>query len=103
MKETLQQRTSVLEEHQAAVKTTITKRRHIERLKASSNIRPDRVDEALEEMEEVITPLIQIVFCLLTAFVRRINTSNYLPEGWTVSPRISTERCIDTPVFLKRT
>ncbi|KAF8521831.1 Vps5 C terminal like-domain-containing protein [Gautieria morchelliformis] len=51
-KETLQQRTSVLEEHQAAVKTTIAKRRHIERLKASSNIRPDRVDEALEEMEE---------------------------------------------------
>lgn len=53
--ETLQQRTSVLEEHQAAVKTTIAKRRYIERLKASSNIRPDRVDEALEEMEEVST------------------------------------------------
>ncbi|KAL0949276.1 hypothetical protein HGRIS_009354 [Hohenbuehelia grisea] len=51
-KETLQQRTGVLEEYQAAVKTTISKRRHIERLKASSNIRPDRVDEALEEMEE---------------------------------------------------
>jgi hypothetical protein len=54
IKETLQQRTSVLEEHQAAVKTTIAKRRHIERLKGSSNIRPDRVDEALEEMEEVM-------------------------------------------------
>ncbi|KAJ8488234.1 hypothetical protein ONZ45_g14035 [Pleurotus djamor] len=51
-KETLQQRTGVLEEYQAAVKTTISKRRHIERLKASSNIRPDRVDDALEEMEE---------------------------------------------------
>jgi hypothetical protein len=51
-KETLLQRTGVLEEYQAAVKTTISKRRHIERLKASSNIRPDRVDEALEEMEE---------------------------------------------------
>ncbi|KAF8580603.1 hypothetical protein K439DRAFT_1356546 [Ramaria rubella] len=51
-KETLLQRTAVLEDHQAAVKTTIAKRRHIERLKASSNIRPDRVDEALEEMEE---------------------------------------------------
>jgi hypothetical protein len=52
-KETLQQRTSVLEEYQQAVKTTISKRRNIERLKASSNIRPEKVDEALEEMEEV--------------------------------------------------
>lgn len=51
-KETLLMRTGVLEEYQAAVKTTISKRRHIERLKASSNIRPDRVDEALEDMEE---------------------------------------------------
>lgn len=52
-KETLQMRTGVLEEYQAAVKTTISKRRQIERLKASSNIRPERVDEALEDMEEV--------------------------------------------------
>ncbi|KIJ56974.1 hypothetical protein M422DRAFT_238559 [Sphaerobolus stellatus SS14] len=51
-KETLMSRTAVLEEHQAAVKATIAKRRQIERLKASSNIRPDRVDEALEELEE---------------------------------------------------
>ncbi|KAE9409996.1 hypothetical protein BT96DRAFT_912886 [Gymnopus androsaceus JB14] len=51
-KETLQMRTGVLEEYQAAVKTTISKRRQIERLKASSNIRPERVDEALEEIEE---------------------------------------------------
>ncbi|KAF5363727.1 hypothetical protein D9756_000747 [Leucocoprinus leucothites] len=51
-KETLQMRTGVLEEYQAAVKTTISKRRHIERLKASSNIRPEKVDEALVDMEE---------------------------------------------------
>ncbi|KAJ8086895.1 Vacuolar protein sorting-associated protein 17 [Marasmius tenuissimus] len=51
-KETLQMRTGVLEEYQAAVKTTISKRRQIERLKASSNIRPDRVDDALEDIEE---------------------------------------------------
>ncbi|CAA7259639.1 unnamed protein product [Cyclocybe aegerita] len=51
-KETLQMRTGVLEEYQAAVKTTISKRRQIERLKASSNIRAERVDEALEEIEE---------------------------------------------------
>ncbi|KAL1946505.1 hypothetical protein VTO73DRAFT_14609 [Trametes versicolor] len=51
-KETLQQRTGVLEEYQAAVKATISKRRNMERLKASSNISPQRVDEALEEMEE---------------------------------------------------
>jgi hypothetical protein len=42
----------VLEEYQDAVKTTIAKRRNIERLKASSNIRPERVDDALEELEE---------------------------------------------------
>jgi hypothetical protein len=52
-KETLQQRTAVLEEYQVAVKSTISKRRHIERLKASTNIRADRVNEALEDMEEV--------------------------------------------------
>ncbi|PIL37328.1 hypothetical protein GSI_01021 [Ganoderma sinense ZZ0214-1] len=51
-KETLQQRTGVLEEYQAAVKATISKRRNMERLKASNNISPQRVDEALEEMEE---------------------------------------------------
>ncbi|EJD53953.1 hypothetical protein AURDEDRAFT_52534, partial [Auricularia subglabra TFB-10046 SS5] len=51
-RETLLQRAGVLEEHQAAVKNTIAKRRQIERLKASSNIRPDRVDEALEDLEE---------------------------------------------------
>lgn len=52
-KETLQQRTAVLEEYQAAVKSSISKRRHIERLKAGANIRPERVDEALEDLEEV--------------------------------------------------
>ncbi|RPD66970.1 hypothetical protein L226DRAFT_608237 [Lentinus tigrinus ALCF2SS1-7] len=51
-KETLQQRTAVLEEYQAAVKATISKRRNMERLKASTNISAQRVDEALEEMEE---------------------------------------------------
>ena len=52
-KETLQQRTAVLEEYQAAVKTTISKRRNIERLKASRSIGSDKVDEALEDLEEV--------------------------------------------------
>ena len=52
-KETLLQRTTVLEEYQTAVKTAISKRRNIERLKASSNIRPEKVDEALEDLEEV--------------------------------------------------
>lgn len=52
-KETLQSRTSVLEEYQAAVRATISKRRNMERLKASSNIRPEKVDDALEEMAEV--------------------------------------------------
>ena len=55
-KETLQQRTQVLEEYQTAVKNSISKRRNIERIKASSNIRPERVDEALEDLEEVRMP-----------------------------------------------
>ncbi|CEL63672.1 Vacuolar protein sorting-associated protein 17 OS=Schizosaccharomyces pombe (strain 972 / ATCC 24843) GN=vps17 PE=3 SV=1 [Rhizoctonia solani AG-1 IB] len=51
-KETLAQRTQVLEDYQSAVKSTIAKRRQIERLKQSSNIRPEKVDEALEDLEE---------------------------------------------------
>ncbi|EUC66433.1 vacuolar protein sorting-associated protein [Rhizoctonia solani AG-3 Rhs1AP] len=50
-KETLAQRTQVLEDYQSAVKSTIAKRRQIERLKQSSNIRPEKVDEALEDLE----------------------------------------------------
>ena len=42
----------MIEEYQEAVKATISKRRNIERLKASSNIRPERVDDALEDLEE---------------------------------------------------
>ncbi|EIW82305.1 Phox-like protein, partial [Coniophora puteana RWD-64-598 SS2] len=51
-KDTLQQRNGVLEEYQAAAKSAISKRKNIERLKASSTIRPERVDEALEDLEE---------------------------------------------------
>ncbi|KAL4076186.1 Vps5 C terminal like-domain-containing protein [Scleroderma citrinum] len=51
-KEALLQRAGVLEEYHAAVKAAVSKRKGIERLKASSNIRPERVDEALEELEE---------------------------------------------------
>ncbi|THG98326.1 hypothetical protein EW026_g3833 [Hermanssonia centrifuga] len=51
-KETLQQRTSVLEEYQTAVKTTISKRRNIERLKASRSIGAEKVDEALQDLQE---------------------------------------------------
>ncbi|KAF8338828.1 Vps5 C terminal like-domain-containing protein [Cantharellus anzutake] len=64
-KETLQQRSMALEEHQTAVKTAISKRRQIERLKASTNIRPERVDEAVEELkeasqiEEILTKRVQ--------------------------------------------
>ena len=68
-RETLQQRTAVLEEYQAAVKASISKRRNLERLKASSNIRSEKVDEALEEMEEVsITchqPSAAMLMCML--------------------------------------
>jgi hypothetical protein len=51
--ETLLQRTAVLEEYQSAAKVTITKRRTAERLKGSSNIASNKVDDAIDEMEEV--------------------------------------------------
>lgn len=76
-KETLQMRTGVLEEYQTAVKTTISKRRQIERLKASSNIRPERVDEALEEIEEVRNPWIDSRPLLSYSGHRRTSTSKY--------------------------
>lgn len=47
-KETRLRRTSALEEYQTAVTRSITKRTYIERLKSSSSIGPEKVDEALE-------------------------------------------------------
>ncbi|GAA5914129.1 retromer subunit VPS17 [Sporobolomyces salmoneus] len=52
-KETLSNRDSVSEEHRAAVKLTIQKRRNIEKLRSSAKeLRSDKVDEALEELDE---------------------------------------------------
>ncbi|GAA5942472.1 retromer subunit VPS17 [Sporobolomyces koalae] len=52
-KETLSNRDSVSEEHRTAVKTTIQKRRNIEKLRSSAKeLRSDKVDEALEELDE---------------------------------------------------
>ncbi|KAK4053406.1 Vacuolar protein sorting-associated protein 17 [Microbotryomycetes sp. JL201] len=51
-KETLSSRDHIVEEHRAAVKTTISKRKAIEKIKVSNNIRPERVDEALDELED---------------------------------------------------
>ncbi|OXG96290.1 vacuolar protein sorting-associated protein vps17 [Cryptococcus neoformans A2-102-5] len=51
-KDTLVQRTAVLEDSQSASKAAITKRRNLERLKASSNINPAKVDDAISEMQE---------------------------------------------------
>ena len=76
-KEALLQRAGVLEEHQAAVKAAISKRRNIERLKASSSIRPERVDEALEELEEVVVSLL-VKPVLFKSSYRLVNTSKYL-------------------------
>jgi hypothetical protein len=80
-KETLQMRTGVLEEYQAAVKTTISKRRHIERLKASSNIRPEKVDEALADMEEVNMICVSGFISSAKCHLRLIVTSKYFQEG----------------------
>jgi hypothetical protein len=101
-KETLQMRTGVLEEYQAAVKTTISKRRQIERLKASANIRPDRVDEALEDMEEVSRYI--FLFLILDRQLHRPTNMNkcWLAER-RVFRRISTKhwrRTTDTPMTI---
>lgn len=52
-KDVLKNRTAVLEEHHASAKRSIEKRRNIERIKAAtSGISADKVDAALEELEE---------------------------------------------------
>lgn len=90
-KETLQQRTAVLEEYQSAVKSAISKRRNIERLKASSNIRPDRVDEALEDLEEVGPP----PFATISAVVDM--KGFVVGEQVRASPRSTSRRYLSEP------
>lgn len=43
----------ILDEHRSAAKSAISKRRAIERLKGSSSIKADKVDDALQELDEV--------------------------------------------------
>ncbi|RHZ79311.1 hypothetical protein Glove_149g43 [Diversispora epigaea] len=52
VRETLNNRLRIMSEHDNAVKTTISRRRYIERLKSSTNIKSEKVDEALEELDE---------------------------------------------------
>lgn len=102
-KETLQMRTGVLEEYQAAVKTTISKRRQIERLKASSNIRPERVDEALEDIEEVSLRTLLYYNVRSDRVVRQASTSKFSLGERRESPRTSTRPCrliIDMPMMI---
>ncbi|GAA5847878.1 hypothetical protein JCM9279_006681 [Rhodotorula babjevae] len=51
-KDTLSGRDAVVEEHRRAVKSSIAKRREIEKLRSSSSLKADRVSEALEELDE---------------------------------------------------
>lgn len=51
-KETLISRDVILSEHRSAVKATRSKRDIIERLKNSSSIKAERVDDALDELED---------------------------------------------------
>ncbi|GAA5882304.1 hypothetical protein JCM16303_004060 [Sporobolomyces ruberrimus] len=70
-RETLSNRDSVSEEHRAAVKLTIQKRRNIEKLRSSAKeLRSDKVDEALEELDEA-----QRHETLLTARLSAISSS----------------------------
>lgn len=54
-KDALSQRTQLLEDSQTATKSAITKRRNVERLKASSSISSIKVDDAISEMDEANT------------------------------------------------
>jgi len=49
----LANRLRIISEHDDAVKTTISKRRYIERLKSSTNIKSDKADEALDDLDYV--------------------------------------------------
>lgn len=51
-KETLSGRDAVADDHRAAVKASIQKRRNIEKLKSASSLRSDKVNEALEDLDE---------------------------------------------------
>ncbi|GAA5844375.1 hypothetical protein JCM11251_007590 [Rhodosporidiobolus azoricus] len=51
-KETLSGRDQVVEDHRQAVKSTISRRRNIEKLRSASSLKPDKVNEALEELDE---------------------------------------------------
>ncbi|CAG8646876.1 25118_t:CDS:2 [Cetraspora pellucida] len=51
VKETLANRLRIITEHEDAVKATISKKRYMERLKSSTSIKSDRVDEALKEFK----------------------------------------------------
>ncbi|GAA6057897.1 hypothetical protein NBRC10513_002936 [Rhodotorula toruloides] len=51
-KETLSGRDLVADEHRQAVKSSISKRRNIEKLKSASSLRADKVNEALEDLDE---------------------------------------------------
>ncbi|KAG9303657.1 hypothetical protein G9A89_018554 [Geosiphon pyriformis] len=51
VRETLTNRLRIISEFEAAVKATVSKRRYIERLKSSTSIKSERVDEAVEDLE----------------------------------------------------
>lgn len=51
--ETLSGRDAVVSEHREAVKTTIARRRAIDKLRSASSLKADKVNEALEELDEV--------------------------------------------------
>lgn len=50
--EALQQRLQILDDAQSATKAAISKRRTVERLKASSSINPAKVDDAIADMDD---------------------------------------------------
>jgi len=52
LQDALLQRQLIVDEHRTASKSAINKKRQIEKLKSSNNIKPERADEALEDFED---------------------------------------------------
>jgi hypothetical protein len=86
----------ILQEHRAAAKATISKKRNIERLKGSSKIQADRVDEALEELDDVRPTRPPLHFSLTPSL--RLNLTNFSsPNDSPTSHNTSNPPCATTP------
>lgn len=94
----------LLEEYRNAVKATIAKRKTIERMRGGSSIKAEKVDDALEDFEEVRTSAFALL-PLLTLVCRRGGQksrfrTDYRPFRSSCSRRCEHTRSISTRTSL---